>query len=293
MTTLLQRPTEFDETSYLAGLDAELLATSEGRKILTRLDPLLFAVVYCPHHLSSEVGGPITLSRFHLDLIEQARHWVVPNDRPGAHRDAYIAPRDSGKSTWLFTLLPLWAAAHGHVKFVAAFSDSSTQAEVHLQTFKHELDHNQLLRADYPLLCQPEKRALGGTTVADNRTLMLTKSGFVFSARGIDSAVLGLKVGTLRPDLIILDDIEKDESRYSTGGVRKRLITILDSILPLNVYARVLLAGTVTMPGSIVHQLVKAARTTEVEPWIVDTGFRSHYYAPIIGADDGTEKSLW
>ena len=61
-------------------------------------------------------------------------------------------------------------------------------------------------------------------------------------------------------------------------------------MLPLSVYARVVLVGTVTMPGSIVHQLVKAARgEPDLPAWIAEEGFRAHYYAPI--TDDG--QSVW
>lgn len=295
----------FDLDAYLAQFDPELLAEPEGRRILTRLDPLLFAVLYLAHHITMETDaldgdglpqlGDLSLSEFHLDLIEEAKTWVVRNTRPAACRDAYVAPRESGKSTWIFTVLILWAAAHGHIKFVAAFADSAPQAEQHLATFKKELDENGLLRTDYPALCAPGKRP-AGTNVSDNRTLMVARSGFVFSARGIDTSVLGLKIGTLRPDLIILDDIEKDEARYSAAGARKRLGTVLDAILPLNIRARVVLTGTVTMPNSIMHQLVTAARSTDpadTEDWITDSRFRVHYYAPILTNPDGSRRSLW
>ena len=66
--------------------------------------------------------------------------------------------------------------------------------------------------------------------------------------------------------------------------------TIRDAVLPLSVYARVVLVGTVTMPDSIVHQLVKAARgEPDLPAWIAEEGFRAHYYAPI--TDDG--QSVW
>jgi phage terminase large subunit-like protein len=66
-----------------------------------------------------------------------------------------------------------------------------------------------------------------------------------------------------------------------------------DAILPLNIYARVVLVGTVTMPGSIVHQLVKHGRGVETAEWIRDENFRAHYSAPIIRSDAGVERSMW
>lgn len=46
--------------------------------------------------------------------------------------------------------------------------------------------------------------------------------GLSFAARGIDAASLGMKVGEKRPDLLILDDIEPDESSYSAYQTRIR-----------------------------------------------------------------------
>lgn len=281
----------FDLDAYLAEQDADLLADPEGRRLLTRLDPLLFAIVYLRHHLKDS-DGELTFGDAHLDWSRAGRTWVKPVSRPAEQRDAWIAPRNTGKSTWWFLILPLWAAAHGHIKFAAAFAASATQAETHLATAKGEIDRNELLRRDFPDLCTPAKRP-SGNSVADTQSMYVAKSGFVFAARGIDSSSLGMKVGEQRPDLILLDDIEPDESSYSPDLAAKRKTTLLDAILPLNIYARVVICGTVTMPGSIIHQLVKAARGVETATWISEEGIRAHYSAPIVERPDGTERSMW
>ncbi len=284
----------FDLDAYLSGFDPALLADAEGRRLLTRLDPLLFALLYLPHHLRApETKDSITFGDMHLDLFEQAQGWVRPVPEPRSARDAYVAPRGSGKSTLLFTILPLWAAAHGHHRFAAAFAHSAGQAEMHLKTFKHELDRNELLRVDYPALCRAAVRPRGAT-VSDNQGMLHTASGFVFAARGIDSGSLGMKVGNARPDLLILDDIEPDEANYSAYQKEKRLTTVTDAVLPLNEFARVLLVGTVTMPGSIVHELVRSVRGEDKPAaWIAEGRWRVHHYDPIVLRDDGTERSMW
>lgn len=288
-------PRPFDLLDYLSGVDERLLAVPEGRRVLTRLEPLLFALVYLPHHLKGrETGEEITLSEFHLDLIAHAKRWVLPDTEPAQHRDAYIAPRGSGKSTWLFLVLPLWAAAHNWRSFIAAFAHSAGQAEMHLATLKHELDTNAALRTDFPELCTPSRRP-GGMVQADRAGMLVTKAGFTFAARGIDAASLGMKVGERRPDLLILDDVEPGEESYSPYLKDKRLGTLLDSILPLNVYARVVIVGTVTMHGSIVHDLVRSATETgPAEPWVTDEHFRAHYYPAILtDPQTGAERSIW
>lgn len=291
-----------------------LLGSSAGRRWLTYDEPLLFALTYMPHSLKmpapiediadgadSEVGV-ISMSEFHWNLCEQAREWSekpASQFGPAEMRDAFIAPRDAGKSTWLFKILPMWMAAHGHSKFVAAFADSGPQAKKHLSSFKRELESNALLITDFPDLCQPQKRR-GNTTVADTQDLYQAQSGFVFAAGGADVSVLGMKVEDKRPDLLILDDLEPDEASYSDYQMHQRLGTLTDAILPLNIRARVILAGTVTMPGSITHQLVKAAAVQkgelsedELEEWIKTEKFKVHHFKPIIADENGNESSLW
>lgn len=283
----------FDLSAYvLATVDERLLADPAGRRALTRLDPLLFAVLYLPH-LISDREGRITFADLHLALCRYALGWVK-QPGPREARDAFVAPREAGKSSWLFKALPCWAAAHGHKKFPAAFSSSASQAEKHLAGFKRELDSNQLLREDYPDLCQPARRPSGGN-VADTQQMLHTKSAFSFAAKGLDSEVLGLvDPNNVRPDLLLLDDVEPDESNYSAYQAKKRLITICDTVMPMNEAAHVALVGTVTMPGSLVHQLVKTVTTSEDTPqWIVDENFAVHYFWPLVTTDDGHRRSFW
>lgn len=263
------------------------------RRWLTREDPLMFALLYGRNTLRSpETGNQITLSEFHEALLDVAKEWMAPTTAPRQSRHIFVGPRSIGKTSWGYLLLPLWAAAHGHLRFIAAFSDSASQAEGHLATFKRELDTNARLREDFPDLCEPAVRP-GGTKVSDNRQLLLTKSGFAFAAKGLDGASLGLKVGNRRPDLLLLDDVEPGESQYSAYQARQRLVTVQDVVLPLNDRAHVLWTGTVVMPGSLVHQAVRHERGEETIPWVTDDKFDVHYVPAILTNADGTERSIW
>jgi phage terminase large subunit-like protein len=256
-------------------------------------DPVAFAILYFRAHLTDVGTGTISFSEVHFEWCRIALGWRIKATHPGEDREAVIGPREVGKSTWWFLILPLWAAANGHKRFAVAFAHSGAQAEGHLSTLKHELDSNILLRNDFPDLAVAKRRPGSGVTLADRQGLLHTAQGFVFAAKGADTQVLGLKVGSVRPDLLILDDIEPDESNYSAHLAEKRLSTVTDAIFPLNVRASVVMVGTVTMPGSIMHQLVKAAQGVEVEPWIRDEKITAHYYRAIQTNDDGSERSIW
>ncbi len=185
-----------------------------------------------------------------MDLAEHGKTWI--ENEPSRH--AWIAPRESGKSQWLFKILPLWAAAHEHVKFIAAFSDSENQATTHLRSFKKELDNNALLKKDYPLLCAPMMGTHVKRYVSQSNEQIEQANGFIFVAKGIDAKSLGLKVGNKRPDLILLDDIEPTESNYSINEVEKRKRTMLDGVFYLGSNAKIEIVGTTTMSGSLIDQ---------------------------------------
>lgn len=292
-------PAGFDHLDYLArltdGLDRALVFTTPaGRRALTRNDPLAFALVYLRHHLSSpETQGQISLSDFHVAICRAALEWRHRSPEPKSARDAWIAPRGVGKSTWGFLILPMWALAHEWRTFVIAFADSGTQATQHLASLKSELDNNDLLRRDYPDLCRPQLRQRTGGSVADRQDVYIAASGAAFVAKGIDGSTLGAKIENRRPDLILFDDVEPDESNYSEYQKRKRLSTILDAVLPMNLYAVVWFLGTTVMADSVIHDLVRQVTDTESPEWPRTERIRVHYFPAIIVDDDGTERSIW
>lgn len=270
-----------------------VLSTPALRAELCREDPLLFAWVYLRRHLTAQ-DGTVSFAAPHLEWAELARDWIKPPSGIASWRHAFVAPRETGKSTWWFLAIPLWSLAYNHAGFVAAFANSTGQAEQHLATLKHELDTNVDLRNDFPELCAPARRSTG-TQIADRQGMLHCRSGAVFAAKGVDAASLGMKVGDRRPDVLVLDDLEPDEARYSKALAEKRLGTLRDAILPLNIRARVALVGTVTMPESVIHQIVKhghGVREPENE-WVGEEGIVSHHQLPIIDDGQGHEVSAW
>lgn len=280
------------------------LSTHTGRIEATRNDPLLFAFYYLRHHITA-TDDSISLSEFHLALLEYAQSWI--DGAPA--RTAFIAARESGKSTWLFTILPIWAAAHGHQSFVVGIADSAQQARDHLRTFKDELRDNKLLRADFNDLCTPKVGDVSGRASSFNDTMIQMRNGFVFIAKGADTSVLGLKVGNRRPSLIICDDLEGGESTYSVEDAKKRLKTLIDDILPLSVDAQIVLSGTTTRLGSIIDQVRSVAEIRIEHPdlddqaildylptqlqWVVKKRFNCYYFPAILDEGLPTERSCW
>lgn len=257
-----------------------------------RHDPLLFALWYLGHHIADEKGA-VSFAPFHVEMARRARTWADGRGGPAEHRHADVAPRESGKSTWKFLILPLWAAAYEHVHFIAAFADAGPQAQMHLATFKRELADNPRLIQDFPMLCAPGR--LRNVSDSDTKGMYIAANGFVFAALGIDAKSLGMKVSARRPDLLLLDDIEPQEATYSLYQKDQRLSALLNAVLPLSVTARVELSGTTTMPGSIVHDLINTVThpNDEQAEWVAESKFQVHHHRPLIDDGDGGEVSMW
>ncbi|MEU5197282.1 hypothetical protein AB0G86_25075 [Streptomyces scabiei] len=284
-------------SKLLEGVDSAALTNmsedgSKYRRALCRLDPLLFAVIYLRHHVSDPDTGEITFAEAHEEWADLARQWARPGAKKAReNRHAFIAPRNLGKSTWWYLIFPLWWAAYGYSHFTAAFANSDTQAQLHLKSFRNELNNNGLLAQDFPELCK-QKYFTKKTFEGDSSGYRRCGNGFTFMAKGIDSQSLGMKVDQMRPDTLLLDDIEPDEANYSLYMKTGRLSTLTDAILPLSYRANVVLTGTVTMLGSIVHDLVRAAKGEEVD-WVKEENFKVHHHLPILSNGDGTERSIW
>lgn len=284
-------PDTFDLDAYLARLNSALMDYGHYRRTACKTDPLLFALLYFSDHLRSEETGPdINLSQFHIDIARAAERWLRNDLGLGELREAWIAPRGAAKTTWTFVILASWALAFGHRRFVAAFAENSAMARRHLLSLKQEFATNELLRADFPELCRPART--GGKSVADTQDMYISESGAVVMANGIDSTQLGAKVGSRRPDLLLFDDIEPDEGNYSPYQKERRLSTLINGVFAMNPNAVVQLCGTVTMFGSITHDLVRSAHGEDVA-WVREETIRCRYYPAIVQRADGSEASLW
>lgn len=271
-----------------------LLADSAGRVALTKDDPLLFACVYLANKLSSaETGYQISQARFHMEQYEWARTGLVGQKKFAEERQAVVAGRGFGKSTVYFLILPLWALAHKHRRFVVAFADVADQALAHLANFRKQIDENAALRQDFPELCTPKKDNRG-MSVSDTKRKYQSASGITFTCAGMDNGVRGLNDDGVRPDWIICDDIEPSEGNYSAYQASQRLSTLLEQVFYLNTSAVVSIVGTVTMDGSIIHQIKKSVTESEFPDWVKDARIKCHYYPAIyFDSEDDSWLSAW
>lgn len=180
------------------------------RKAAAEADVLTFMETYLPHYCTAP------FAEFHQELVDLANQASVTEPMAGD------APRGFAKSTIVSFGYPLHKVCYRLKKFIILGSDTETQAEGITQAMMVELEENPRLIADFG------KLKGGDWTGAD----FTTSTGVKVMARGSGQKVRGLKNGPHRPDLIILDDMENDESVKSPTRILKVVDWVLKAVLP-------------------------------------------------------------
>lgn len=182
----------------------------------------------------------------------------------------------------------IWAVLFGHRKFVAVFGADAPSAERIIGSLKMEFATNELLLEDFPEITyaiaklENKPQRCKSQTFEGNPTFIewtastivlpmipgAAGAGSILTCHGITGASRGLKHkradgSQLRPDLVILDDPQTDESASTTLQVGKRLDVIRKSILKLGGHRgsiAVVMNATVIRPDDVVDQLLDSKR---------------------------------
>lgn len=270
------------------------------RREQCRLDLRLFLTTYFPHLFTHE------FSPAHDKLILDLQNGILHGQSSVA-----VLPRGFGKTTVALCSV-LWAVLYGHRSYVLLVSASATTAKKLLQNIHHELLYNPHLAApieqdtpaeeypvqgDFPEVCIPIRR-LGrssnrqkGQTVDGHPTQMnisvdrfifptvegSPSTGCVIESCGITAGIRGKNVttsrGSLRPDMVILDDIQTDKSAKNPMRVDEQL-SLLNGTLkglagvdqPLTMVA----ALTVIEADDLADRLIKSPSWRAAKFGVVD-----------------------
>lgn len=194
-------------------------------------DVYYFLERYFPH----KFFDPFTDDTRHMiEVILAACH--KPLDQ------SIAAARGEGKTS-ITEALAIYCIVCGLVPFVLLVAATGPDAERSLRNIKDEFETNELLKADFPEVCNPIWELDGAPQRANQqaarledqppgsgkRTRMVWSvgyvvfprvtdskaSGSVIEARGLDAAIRGLNRFGKRPRLVIIDDAETHDSARS------------------------------------------------------------------------------
>lgn len=215
---------------------------------------------------------------------------------------AYAMPRGSGKTS-LAEAAVLWTSLYGYRQFPLVIGSDAGSALELLESVKKELECNDELLADFPEVCYPIRRLDGiahrcnGQTFEGKRThthwaadcIVLPTipgskaSGCIIAVAGLTGRLRGMKFKrpdgrSVRPDLVLLDDPQTDESARSPSqcATRKRLVNgaVLGLAGPGKKIAA-LMPCTVVSQGDLSDELLdreknpqwRGKRTAMVKSW--------------------------
>lgn len=253
--------------SILSSLESDVQALGERGKNERRARALkdfwFFFESYLPHYALEKTPN------FHREIIGMLES--------GEKFTAIAAPRGFAKSTLVSFAYVIWKILTGERKFIVLVSASDKLAADLAGYIRVELLENRRIKEDFGEL-MPQMGEEGDFTAGRTRILAL----------GRRRAVRGFRSRQHRPDLIILDDIEKDEESLSPAVVQKTLALITGGLIPaLNPRAmRFIFVGTVQQARSAAGIILRG----EEEPFC---HWNRKMYRAIERDSKGQEHSLW
>ncbi len=216
-----------------------------ARKAKAREDRDFFNRTYFPHYFTkpSSALHKYFAARF-KEMIERA----VASGEGDKESDA--APRGNAKSTDTTFGLPLWCVAFRLRRYPLIVSETKGQGETFLSFIKLELESNERLKQDFPDIC--------GEGPIWRSDMIVTRNGVKIQAAGSGQKLRGLRHGACRPDLVICDDLENDESVESAEQRRKLEAWFFKALMkigqPDTVY---IVVGTVLHHESLLQKLLE------------------------------------
>ncbi|MEO1526724.1 MAG: hypothetical protein AAFX06_14915 [Planctomycetota bacterium] len=234
-------------------------------------DLLAFLQTYFP-----DSTGLSPFSPKQVEVIRRIERCVLKSGRV-----LNLMPRGFVKSTISENAI-LWMALYGHRRYIVFLGATDDDAETAIESLQTELEENQLLEDDFPEVCIPSQKLEGkaqrcaSQTYKGVRTKMKWSSGLIvlpsikgnesfgvrIASRGLLGSMRGLRFKkngrNVRPDFVVIDDPQTDDSAKSPTQTKVRKRKIQKSVLRLGGHGRqvsVVINATVIEEDDLVDQL--------------------------------------
>src|SRR5690625_2335380 len=170
---------------------------------------------------------------------------------------AWACPRRHAKTAWLSNIFLIHQIVFRHKRYIVLFSETTDTAGDFITWGRYQLKLNDKLRKDFGELLHVQ----ASRNELDNKYEFITASNSKVEAKGLGTQVRGLRHGSTRPDLFILDDIESDESTSTAEQISKAKAWFNDSMLPALAKGGVVVyLGTILCYGSLLHYVIEERR---------------------------------
>ena len=215
---------------------------SELRRLLGEIDIEFFALCYFPKYFDRAFGS------FHKELFAELKYML---DNTGLI-EAFGLPREHGKSTINSFLFPLYSTLYKKSQFTLIISATEQVALPFLDMIKDELENNQLLLEDFGVS--------KGNRWNNNEIWIRGRNALdaCIMIRGIDGSLRGIHFKQHRPQLVLLDDLLKDDTAKSETKRETVKNTFTDVVIPIGTKdTNILVVGTVLHEEDLMADLLK------------------------------------
>lgn len=217
----------------------------EERKRKAAFDLEYFGKTYFPHYVEKPC------SELHKYICKRYPEMIFKSIEEGiGNKESDAAPRGNAKSTWTTLVLPIFCAAYKLRKFPLIVSETNAQSEDFISFIKAELEMNERLKQDFPELCGE-----GPIWRADT---IITRNGVKIRGVGAGQKLRGMRHGSKRPDLVIVDDLENDEQVESPDQRKKLEKWFFKALMKIGQKDTVyIVIGTILHYDSLLSNLLK------------------------------------
>lgn len=217
----------------------------KARKTKGEKDLDYFGRTYFPHYFTRPS------SALHRYFAERYPAMIEHSNETGdGDKEADAAPRGNAKSTWTTFLLVLWCVCYKKRKYPMIVSETGPQAQSFLSYIKLEIESNERIAQDFP-----ELSGEGSVWRAD---WVITRTGIKIHAAGAGQKLRGFRHGSYRPDLVIGDDLENDESVESPDQRKKLEAWFFKALMKIGSKKTVyIVIGTILHAESLLQKLLE------------------------------------
>ena len=209
------------------------------RRAIVRHSHKLFFYYYFSHY------ADFPIAPFHEELFklsETMDHSML----------VVSAFRNSGKSTLLSLSYVIWAIISRKVKYILIVSENQQKAQTLLGHIKNEFETNELLKQDLGPFQEDR-------TVWNALSLHVKNYDAKITAVSTEQSVRGLRHKNHRPDLIILDDCESQDSVRTVESRDKLRHWLGADVIPAgNSHTKMIVVGSMLHPDSLIPRLQKS-----------------------------------
>lgn len=257
--------------------DAQEAARMEAARVervkRAKADFGYFCSTYLPHYFTSEpaeyqrilnwIENEQAVSERNCErlkrFIKPAYHGTLrPIRRLAGMVD--VEPREHGKTVRGSFAKPLWRLLTGQNRFILLIGATQAAANSNIIDIRTELEDNEALIADFG-----DQKSRGKKWTDDRLELV---NGTCLQAKGAGAAMRGVRFRQYRPDLVVLDDLMKDEAAESPAWREKIHRWTKRVVFLLGKHAFILFVNTIFHGDDIVCRLLAEIERGDLDDWV-------------------------